>query len=314
LEIFDSEDIKGALEPDDYQLTILKAYHADTMGHLKGLDRNNLEQIIEAFEPVDKRDAFEEDFKKFSKVLNSQMYKKESTQYIQDFKELCKIRQLLRNCYEDPKVSTRKYASMIQKLIDDAIRATGVSELVKPMEITYENFLAYVSKFKSPRARTALIKNKAEQVIQENYSHNPSYYEKLWQLLKRLIAEEKERRKENADYFDVNMESKVREIYEKALSEEEERKKLGFERNIEFSIYGLIQDYKENKDNSIKITKALSEKLLPETEIVEWYNKPSIKRKTQEITYDVLDSFKIPEGDIVKLSEKILTLLNKDNL
>ena len=186
MEIFDSEDIKGAWEPDDYQLTILKSHHAETMSHLKGLDKNNLEQIIEAFEPADKRDTFEEDFKKFSKVLNSQMYKKESTEYIQDFKDLCKIRQLLRNWYENPKTSTRKYATMIQKIIDDAIRATGVSELIKPMEITFENFLAYVSKFKSPRARTALIKNKAEQVIQENYAHNPAYYEKLWQMLQTI--------------------------------------------------------------------------------------------------------------------------------
>ena len=131
---------------------------------------------------------------------------------------------------------------------------------------------------------------------------------------RRLISEEKERRKENANYFDSEMENKVREIYEKVLSEKEERKKLGFERDIEFSIYGLVQEYKEDKDNSIKITKALSEKLIPKTEIVEWYNKPGIKRKMEEITYDVLDSFDIPEEDISKLSEKILTLLNKDNL
>ncbi|MCJ8306838.1 MAG: type I restriction endonuclease subunit R [Nitrosopumilus sp.] len=314
LEIFDSDDIKGAWESDDQQLIILKLHHAEIMNHLKGLDRNNLEQIIEVFEPVDKRDTFEEDFKKFSKVLNSQMYKKESTQYIPDFKDLCKIRQLLRNAYEDPKVSTRKYASMIQKIIDDAIRSTGVSELIKPMEITFENFLAYVSKFKSPRARTALIKNKAEQVIQENYSHNPVYYEKLWVMLMRIIDEEKKRRKINATFFDPETENKVKEIYEKALAIEEERKKLGFERDIEFSIYGLIEQYKEDKDNSIKITKALSEKLLPETEIVEWYNKPSVKRRTEEITYDILESFGIPEDDITTLSEKILMLLNKDNL
>jgi len=112
LEIFDSEDIKSAWEPDDYQLIILKSHYADMMSHLKDIDKNNLEQIIEAFEPADKRDTFEEDFKKFSKVLNSQMYKKESTEYIQDFKDLCKIRQLLRNWYENPKTSTRKYATM----------------------------------------------------------------------------------------------------------------------------------------------------------------------------------------------------------
>ena len=182
------------------------------------------------------------------------------------------------------------------------------------MEITFENFLAYVSKFKSPRARTALIKNKAEQVIQENYSHNPVYYEKLWVMLMRIIDEGKKRRKINATFFDPETENKIREIYEKALAIEEERKKLGFERDIEFSIYSLIQEYKEDKDNSIKITNALSEKLLPETEIIEWYNKPSVKRKTEEITYDILDSSGIPGGDISKLSEKILKLLNKDNL
>ncbi len=56
------------------------------------------------------------------------------------------------------------------------------------------------------------------------------------------------------------------------------------------------------------------EEKLPETEIIEWYNKPSVKRKTEEITYDILDSSGIPEDDISKLSEKILKLLNKDNL
>ena len=308
LEIFDSEDIKGAWESDDQQLVILKLYHSEVMNHLKGLDRDNLEKIIEVFESVDKRDTFEEDFKKFSKVLHSQMYKKESTDYIPDFKDLCKIRQLLRNAYEDPKISTRKYAPMIQKIIDDAIRSDGVSELIKPIIITDENFLAYVSKFNSSRARTALIKNKAQQVIQENYSHNPVYYEKLWVMLMRIIDEEKQRRKINATFFDPEIENKIREIYQKALAIKEEGKTLGF------AIYGLIHEYKEDKDNSIKITKTLSEKLLPLTNIIEWYNKPSVKRKMEGITYDTLESFKIPEDDISKLSEKILNLLNKDNL
>ena len=75
-----------------------------------------------------------------------------------------------------------------------------------------------------------------------------------------------------------------------------------------------MQEYKEDKDNSIKITNDLGKKLLPETEIVEWYNKPSTKRKMEEITYDILDSSGIPEDDIVELSEKILFLLNKDNV
>ena len=33
---------------------------------------------------------------------------------------------------------------------------------MNPREITYDNFLSYISKFKSERARTALVKNKAQ--------------------------------------------------------------------------------------------------------------------------------------------------------
>ena len=36
---------------------------------------------------------------------------------------------------------------------------------MNPKEVTYDNFLGYAAKFKSERARTALIKNKARQII-----------------------------------------------------------------------------------------------------------------------------------------------------
>ncbi len=314
LEIFNTNDIRGALESDEGQLAILEAYHADAMNHTRGYDKNNLEQIIERFERVDRREIFETDFKKFSKVLNSLMYKKESIQYIQDFRDLCKITHLLQNAYGDHKVSTRKYAAIIQKIIDDAIMATGVSELVKPMNITYQNFLAYVLKFKSPRARTALIKNKAMQIIKENLPHDPTYYEELWQRLRRLISEEKKRRKDNADYFDPKWEKESQEIYEKALAIEDEMRGKGFGRKIELAMYGVIQKYMADKEISVKITKALSKELLPETEIIEWDRKESVKRKMQKITYYVLESFKIPGDDIPKLSEKIRELFNRDNL
>ena len=38
------------------------------------------------------------------------------------------------------------------------------------------------------------------------------------------------------------------------------------------------------------------------------------KRKTEEITFDILESAGLNEDDIEKLSEKILYLLNPDNV
>jgi uncharacterized protein YktA (UPF0223 family) len=282
------------------------------MDQIKGINTEDLEQVTIAFEPADKRDSFEEAFKRFTKVLNSQLYKKESAQYISDFKMLAKIRNHLRNVYDDPRFSTKKYAPLIQQIIDDAIRASGVTPIGEEREISAENFLKVLDKTKSTRARTAILKNKAQQVIEENKSHDPIYYEKLWQLLQRLILEEENRIKTETSALEFEQE--VKAIYTKATTREEERKKLGFERDIEFAIYGIIQEYKDDKDNSIKITNQLSKKLLPETEVVEWYNKPSTKRKLQEATYDILDSHGISENDIEELSEKILSILNRENV
>ena len=43
------------------------------------------------------------------------------------------------------------------------------------------------------------IKNKARQVIEESAPYNPAYYEKLREKLERLIKEEEERRRTNAN-------------------------------------------------------------------------------------------------------------------
>jgi hypothetical protein len=44
-----------------------------------------------------------------------------------------------------------------------------------------------LSTFKSERARTALVKNKAKQVIRELAPNNPVYYEKLRGRLKKIL-------------------------------------------------------------------------------------------------------------------------------
>jgi hypothetical protein len=133
-------------------------------------------------------------------------------------------------------------------------------------------------------------------------------------MLMRIIDEDKKKRKMNAEYFNPETENEIKEIYRQVQSRKEEQKKLGFETSIEFSIYNLLQEDNDDKEKSIKITKQLNEKLFPETQIVEWYNKAGIKRKMEESIYDILDSHNISEDKIKELSEKILRIYNKDNV
>lgn len=306
LGMFDEEQIKGAWEADDEQLIVLEQRYLDAMVFVKDLDKDHIddEKVAEIFEFSDVRDRFDEAFKQFAKIYVSQRYKKEASQYEEDFKFLCNVRQLIRNKFDPPEMALRPYAPRIQKLIDDAIRSSGIEELVKPMEITYDNFLAYLGKIQSPRARTAMIKTKAMQVIQENYEKNPAYYEKLWQILQKLIAEEEARRKNNAEIIDL--EGPYRDVYEKALKEHEERQKLGFEAPLEFVIYEELVANNVAKETSKKITLDLSPELLDQTKIVGWWEKPSIEKIMTESIYDSLEN-KISDKLIPKITEVILS-------
>ncbi len=309
LEMFEEQDIEGALEPLDNQLRELHERHLDVMSYFAGIDKNNYDQIIELFEPADQREKFEYDLKMFSKALDVVMPGKEAEPYLNDFKFASMARQLVRTAYEGVKPSTRPYAKKIQQLIDDHIRSLHISELVNPMEITYENFLAFVSKkVKSDRAKAALIKTRAIAVIDELAPNNPSYYEKLRERLERIIIEETERRKKNASYF-TNPEL-YKEIYEQALAEEEERKKVFGDYDatpFEFALYGELNKDKDRKD-SIEITKQLYSQFKDEISLVGWKTKTSVEKNMRATLYEILSKAKFTEDKIDELSDKIITI------
>jgi len=309
LEMFDKDDIEGALDPIDEFVSLLRDRHADAIAFFKDIDRDDNDAILEYFEPIDRRDEFEQAFKMFSKALDVVLPDKESDPYIDDFKFLSKARQIIRTYYEGVKPSTRPYARKIQKLIDDHIRSLHISELIDPMEITYENFLAFVKKkVKSERAQTALIKNKAIQVIEELKGNNPAYYEKLWERLQKLIEEEEKRRRENAQYF--THPEVYEEIYDKALAEEKERQKVFGDYNatqFEFSLYGELNKEK-NRQESIELTKNIYAKIKPETEIVSWKRRTDSEKNIKIVIYDVLSDAGFTDEQFSELSEKIITL------
>lgn len=182
-----------------------------------------------------------------------------------------------------------------------------ISELINPREVTYDNFLGYAIKFKSERARTALIKNKARQIIDELSSTNPAYYGKLREMLERIIKEEESRRIQDASYFD-----KIKEVYNNALNAEKERQKLGFPTQFEFAVYGLLQSIKDDQNASKNITKAIYNKVKEEAEIVGWKNKRSSEKKMSISIYDTLSENGFPEEKINELTIQIIDLAKRD--
>ncbi|MEP6576629.1 MAG: transposase, partial [Nitrososphaerota archaeon] len=193
LGMFSEQDIKGVLTPIEKLVDDLKVRHQEAMSYFDDIDRKGPElkvneAIIQKFEPVNQRDGFEYAFKMFTKALDAVLPAKEAEPYVDDFKFLSEKRFLIRNEYEGVSTSLRVEGKKVQELIDRYIHSTSIYKLVEKKDITNENFLKYVlSRYKTEKARTALIKNKARQVMSELSSLNPVFFEKLRERLGKII-------------------------------------------------------------------------------------------------------------------------------
>ena len=306
LAIFEEEDIQGALEPAEKELEELKNRHREAMSFFSDVDKEDNNAIIEKFEPVNVRDDFEYSFKMFSKALDIVLPKKEAEPYIEDFKYLSRRRFMIRNSYEPPGHSLRLDGKKVQQLVDDYVRSLNIEDIMDPREVTYNNFLGYASKFKTERARTALIKNKARQIIRELAPTNPVYYEKLRERLERIIEQEEKRRKESADYF-----NQYATIYKEALNEEEQRKKLGFSTPFEFAIYEQLESIKKNQRLSKNTTEKIFEKVSEETKLIGWKTKRSSEKKMSIDIYDILMESKYPKNKIEDITQMSIDLAKR---
>lgn len=267
------------------------------------MDREDNSPIIEKFEPVNMRDDFEYAFKMFSKALDVILPKKEAEAYKEDFKYLGRKRIMIRNSYEAPGHNLRLDGKKVQQLIDDYVRSLKIEDIMDEREVTYDNFLRYASKFKTERARTALIKNKARQIIREFAPTNPVYYEKLRERLERIIEEEEKRRNQSADYFNQHT-----KLYKEALDTEEQRKKLGFSTQFEFAIFEELESRKMGQEISKTVTEKIFKKVSEEAKLIGWKTKRSSEKKMSIDIYDILSDNKYPDKSIEVITQRIIDL------
>lgn len=303
LSIFEDEDIQGVLEPAEKELEELKNRHREAMAFFNDVDKNDNLAIVEKFEPVNIRDDFEYAFKMFSKVLDIVLPKREAEPFIEDFKYLSERRFMIRTRWDPPGQNLKLDGNKVQQLIDEYVRSSKIMNIMSEREVTYTNFLGYASKLKAGKARTALIKNKARQIIREFAPTNPVYYEKLRERLERIIDEEEKRRKENADYF-----NQYAQVYKEALDTDEQRKKLGFTTPFEFAVYEELESVKNNPELSKNVTGKIFKKVSEEAKLIGWKTKRSSEKKMSIDIYDLLVENKYPDKSIEVLTQRIIDL------
>ena len=153
----------------------------------------------------------------------------------------------------------------------------------------------------SLQARTALIKNKARQIIRELAPTNPVYYEKLRERLERIREQEEKRRKESAVYF-----NQYATIYKEALNEEEERRKWD-PTPFEFAIYEQLESIKKNQRLLKNTTEKIFEKVSEETSSIVG-RQTKLRKKMSIGIYDILMESKYPKNKIEDITQMNIDL------
>ena len=304
-ENYDDIDMIGALDTRDTDVRIARERQAVILDHIKSLRGKDNSDILLEFETAEKQESFAYDFKLFAKAVDELLPSKEAKEFIDDLKFAGKIQTMIRTYYHGDKTRIKEYGAKVQQLIDDHIKTLGISELLEPREINPANFGEYAAKYE--KAAAALMKNKAETVIRENRERNPGFFEKLSKKLEALIAEEKARLIDNAEYV-----KRCEYILQEALSGTTKKMKdLGILTEYEFAVFENLTLHCKDEKICQDSAKKIAEKIQTESETNDWREKSKSENIMYYATYDTLDPKIFSEEIREKLADENIELARR---
>lgn len=194
LAIFSPQDVVGALRPKTDELPRLEARHRAVMRFFDRVDRGNLEDVLKVLEPADVRAEFDLAFKRFTMSLDMVLPDPAGLPYLDDLKWLGKVRTAAKNRYRDQALDLSGCSEKVKKLIEEHIRAEGITQLLEPVSIFSEKFNEHVDKLSSPEAKASEMEHAIRHEITIHLDENPVLYSSLRERLKAIIEARKQER------------------------------------------------------------------------------------------------------------------------
>ncbi|MCB0220579.1 MAG: HsdR family type I site-specific deoxyribonuclease [Chrysiogenetes bacterium] len=199
LAIFDPKDIQGTLTDIRDELPRLQQRHRRVMRYFEKVPKDDLESCIRALEPEDRRAEFEAEFRKFVQSLDMVLPDPEGLAYKADLHWLAKLRAAARARFIDPRMDLTGCGAKVKKLIEEYLRAEGISQILEPVDIFSKRFDEEVAKLRSPDAKASRMEHAIRHEINVQIERDPIFYQRLSDRLEELIRERREGRLKAAE-------------------------------------------------------------------------------------------------------------------
>ena len=308
LEMFSTDDVQGALIELKEEIPKLKNAHTRVLKHFEGMDLDDLDVCILSLENEVKRQAFQTDFRIFSRQLDIILPDPSATPFLGDLKKLGKISIGARNLYRDEQLDIAGAGEKVRELIEEHVYSTGVDPKIPPVNLLAGDYKEQLNRHKSPRARAFEIENAIKHHIKINIDEDPEYYKKISERLEDIIRKHEKKWDELLVQLLLDLRDSIEIDHRKqaddlGLSPTE----LSFH-NILIAELGGEEAVDEGKARQVKeVVQSLVKMLYGATQIVDFFSKwDEQKRVKRDIKRIVIESF---EESLVKpVTERFMEL------
>lgn len=263
LEIFDRDDVGEPMENIDSLFKRMIDYKEAVMRIFAGVNKSDLDALMNVLKPENKRAEFELAYKRFATIIDALMPTHVRQEDLNDLKWLSYLRAAAKARFEPGgEIDISDCGEKAKELISEHLKSKGVYQWIEPITLFDKDFKDKIHQG-SDEAIASTMEHAIKHAINVKMKDNPVRYQSLFERLMKILEETnlnwEERRKQLEEFVD-------RELNH---GEEDLAKKLGFDDKRQLAIYETLQD---------TITR----------DGTEYYNIETSK----EITYDTISTIK----------------------
>lgn len=277
LEIFSSNDVKGALHSIDDELPRLEQRHRSGMRFFDGLKKNQIEEGILRLVDEDIRADFEIAFKRFAESMDRVMPSPKAEPFVGDLKYLGEIRQRAKSRFSvDDGMDISECGEKVRELVYKHLQSQGI-EVRDPVSILDASFKEEVEKNVLPETKAAQIEHAIKREISVRLEEDEVFYTSLKQKVEDLLTRFKDRQIDIYELLD-----KLNSAREELLNKVEGQTKSGLRTEEEPYYNKLVEIFEgqknleELKEIAVDVHKFIKERVTP---IPDWTSKNDFKRK-----------------------------------
>ncbi|MGZ0879604.1 type I restriction endonuclease subunit R [Priestia megaterium] len=295
LEIFSSNDVKGALQSIDEELPRLEQRHRSALRFFDGLKKSQREESILRLKEEDVRADFDIAYKRFAESMDKVMPNPKAERFIPDLKFVGMIRQLAKSRFSiDDGLDISECGEKVRQLIHNHLHSQGI-EVRDPISILDTSFKEEIEKNELPETKAAQIEHAIKREISIRMEEDEVFYTSLKHKVEELLERLKERQSDIYEYLD-----RLYGVREELIKKAKGKTKSGLSPEQEpyyNKLKELFEDKKEDKELknlAIEVHKFIEEQVSP---IRDWTSKTDFKRSLNANLKILLLKKKIPLGD-----------------